>query len=126
MKIFRPLVVLLAGIALGIFFQRSFPRPSARSSASGPTSVVGSATSVATGKEVKETPTAFVGSVDDLLAKVRRFPNEDDAKVFLQTILEAASPQQLATWAAGLAPLPESRPRVQITLTAVARRWHTA
>ena len=126
MKIFRPLVVLLAGIALGIFFQRSFPLPSARSSASGPTSVVGSGTSVATGEEVKETPTAFVGSVDDLLAEVRTFPNEDDAKLFLQTTLEAASPQQLATWAAGLAALPDSRPRVQITLTAVVRRWARA
>ena len=125
MRFFRPLAFVILGIGLGILFQRSLPPPSSHASASGPVGMVGSGINVPTDAEVKEPRrlATFTGTADDLLAKVRSFPSEDDAKLFLQTTMQAVRPQQLAALAAGLEALPDSRPRVQLTLMAVARRW---
>ena len=125
MRFFRPLAFVILGIGLGILFQRSLPPPSSQASASDPVGIVGSGINVPTDAEVKEQRllAIFTGTVDDLLAKVRRFPSEDDANFFLQTTMQTVRPQRLAALAAGLEALPDSRPRVQLTLMAVARRW---
>ena len=125
MKFLPPLAFVILGVGLGILCQRSFTPPATNSSASVPAASAGAGPVASNVGEVneKQKPSAFTESVDELLAKVRGFSNEDDAKLFLQTVLEAASPQQLAALAAGLASLSDSRPRVEVTRTAVVRRW---